>query len=127
MTINDFVARFDDNAGQLGGVISDSGMLSLIKGEYKGDRVYPYEWKISNIPTPTLHSLDTILYMWPRLRLPDKDIVKLAIDNNLSNNYCVKGTMICLFTNRSQSQLGSLAAFVEETKPPAYIEDHPQK
>ncbi|NBX03624.1 MAG: hypothetical protein EBR02_06145 [Alphaproteobacteria bacterium] len=99
--IRQFMVQFNAGAGELGSVMGDSGALALLKGEYKGSFLSQLNAK---------KKVDTLLYMSAsKSRFPGKDIIAAVQNSKLPNHYCMGGASICMFTNRSLEQLGTLA------------------
>jgi len=72
----------------------------------------PYE---ANVPPEP--KIGTVVYM----RSPFGGRVDImrehARQSNLSHHYCVVGTTICLFSNKTMDQLGSVSPLLSETSP----------
>ena len=97
--VHDFVAKFDAGAAGLGSVVrADGGILSLVSPSYRGKLVLSTNNRDRDADTVILmnSSRDTMR----RFPIP-------------GDFYCVSGTTICLFTNRSPTQLGVYSGLLE--------------
>lgn len=104
-----FTQLLQSGAGDLGAVIADNGVLSLIKGgEYQGKML---------LRTDTHEQADSLVYMRPDASQPAPEVAAQAKRLNLSEHYCMRDTTICLFTKRGAASLGALGALVEKTAP----------
>lgn len=103
--VRNFIAKFQNGAGNLGNVIGDNGILSLIKGgEYQGRQLLRMD---------TALQADTILYMRPYSQTAP-EVWKQAKKQQLMAHYCMPDATICMFTRRSAAELGILLAFFEK-------------
>lgn len=106
--LHGFLAAFNAGQGDLGVVVANMHVQSLIDGTRSGVAVPFMEL---NRPT----AIDTLVYLRANL---DLEALGIAASNGLNRQFCVTGTTLCLFTNRSTEQLGSLAPFLTEKTTP---------
>ncbi len=104
--VQDFVVKFETGAGDLGTVAGDEGMLSLIKyGQYQGRDL---------VRIDTKNPVDTVAYMESVRGYQFPPVVAQVQKNHLIHHYCLQGTTICLFSNRSFAQVAPLSTYLIE-------------
>lgn len=91
----------------LGTVMVDSGMMSLTMGSTTQQR------GLTILPVYDAHAADTIAYFCPVDGPPPKEVSDKARQSALSAHYRAIDTPLCLFTNRSPEQMGTLARLLE--------------
>lgn len=98
--IYDFIDRFNQGAGDLGAVFVDAAILSLINDTYQGRYV-------ENLAPSDRQ--DTVIYMRAgrdgQPEKPVRSIMNIVTRNGLDKRFCLNGTTICMFTNRTQQQV----------------------
>ncbi len=102
--VREFILKVDSRPPELGGVSIDDSILFLSMRPFEG-----------NLP-PEPETIESVIYMRSDSGRVNA-MLKRAHDNNLSHHYCVVGTTICLFSNRTMAQLASLSPLLSETAP----------
>ena len=93
----------------LGHIMVDSGMMSLTMTPEKGSNLLQAEAK---------EKPDTVVYFDSTPRTSDRPTMfARAKAAGLEEHYCLSGTTICLFTNRTQDELGPYTPMLAK-KPP---------
>ena len=104
--IHDFTVQFNNGAGDLGAVMLDDGLLSLVADHYHGQQA---------LKITSEQPVDTLIYMGH----PNQIVIDAVRRNHLPYHYCMLGTAICFFTDRTSQQLGTFSALMSETPKPA--------
>ncbi len=106
-----FVAKFKDERTPIGSICADDPILSLTGGIYNGRSVCRVQGKSSA-------RTDTLFYFLPEgFQIARGEIIELAKQNNLVNNYCIIGSPICVVTNRTIDQMGSFSTLFTARAP----------
>jgi hypothetical protein len=111
------VALMVSSNQRLGKVMVDSGMMSLTMGSQSQNRGLNLQQLSDNTA-----AVDTIVYFCHSEALASDILAKVQQDQ-LSTHYHVSNTPLCLFTNRSRDDLGTLAPLLEE---PRTVSQHSQ-
>jgi hypothetical protein len=90
----------------LGTVLLDDGMMSLTMGSI------PEQRGLSLLPLYAENAPDTIAYFCPFDWPPPQEVLDKVKQGALPTHYAAIDAPICLFTNRSAGQLGSLAGLL---------------
>lgn len=105
--LQDFTAKFDAGAGDMGVVMADEGAQSLVAGTYHGK---------DTLQLRAQAPVDTLLYMNAFPDRPRHDIIDRMGKNRLFSHYRVIGTNLYFYTNRTADQLGALLFMVEKVE-----------
>lgn len=117
--VRSFIAKFEGGAGNLGIVIADNGILSLIKsGQYRGERLLRID---TDKPAQTVIYMRSTYAVWQQRNV---EVLQKALEYKLTHHYCMPDTSICMFTKKSAADLGLLLTFFTQTSMPAKPESH---
>lgn len=100
--VRHFISRFNAGAGDLGRVISQYQLQSLVSEKYHGQYVRHH----GGIPKG-----DTYIYInGDSSKNPDDRAKEIIEDNALKNKFCLPETGVCMYTNRTQKQVSEFSS-----------------